>query len=804
MKTFRLLLTIVAVMLSLVSVSQGVAINNDNSNPDGSAMLDIKSTSLGFLAPRMTLSQRNAIISPANGLMIYQTNNTTGFYFNSGTPAAPDWRIIGYNAGAFSQWTTSGSNIYYNTGRVGLGTASPSGKLHVKGNENLSQLWIDANATQSNTQPLIRLRNSSGTDLLHIHSDSYENTFIGLNAGRVNNYVNGEQGDFNTFIGSESGFSNTTGAFNSSVGAKALYSNTSGSLNSAGGVYALNSNTIGGGNTALGWSTLKMNTSGNDNTGIGNQSLISNTLGDNNTAIGTSSLMYNVGGSNATAVGYGAMRYSNNNASAFENYNVAVGYEALRGSTNPSANTGVSNTALGYQTLLNNTEGFNNTATGYASLYANTTGYNNTATGALSLINNTTGNNNAATGLAALYWNSTGVCNTAIGTSALYSNKAGNNAVAIGYHAMVNANSSESSFDNQNIAIGFEALFGSPNPASNTGNGNIAIGYQSLRSNSIGWTNTSIGNQSLFNNSSGSGNIAIGYYALYNNTSGSNNVAIGPGALASNNIMGYNTALGNGALYFSSGQGNTATGYQALYNNTSGGVNTANGSSALYSNTTGYYNTAMGREALYFTSIGNDNTAVGDYSGRGSSGVSFTSCTFIGSTSSPSVTRSNVTMLGAYIYDGQCTGNNQVLLGNTSISQIRAQVTGITAYSDKRFKTNIKEDVPGLAFIEKLNPVTYNVNPGELHRIWGTPDSLLRKIDHSETEKVRYIGFLAQEVEKAAKECSFEFPGLDVPENESEVYSMRYVDFIMPLVKAVQELDAKSETQRVQIHEQRQ
>jgi hypothetical protein len=69
---------------------------------------------------------------------------------------------------------------------------------------------------------------------------------------------------------------------------------------------------------------------------------------------------------------------------------------------------------------------------------------------------------------------------------------------------------------------------------------------------------------------------------------------------------------------------------------------------------------------------------------------------------------------------------------------------------------------------------------------------------------VRYIGFLAQEVEKAAKECSFEFPGLDVPENESEVYSMRYVDFIMPLVKAVQELDAKSETQRVQIHEQRQ
>jgi len=54
--------------------SQGVAINNDNSSPDASAMLDVKSTTKGMLAPRMTQAQRNSIASPANGLVIYQTD----------------------------------------------------------------------------------------------------------------------------------------------------------------------------------------------------------------------------------------------------------------------------------------------------------------------------------------------------------------------------------------------------------------------------------------------------------------------------------------------------------------------------------------------------------------------------------------------------------------------------------------------------------------------------------------------------------------------------------------------------------
>lgn len=47
-----------------------VGINADASAPDNSAMLDVKSTTKGLLAPRMTQAQRNAITNPAAGRLI--------------------------------------------------------------------------------------------------------------------------------------------------------------------------------------------------------------------------------------------------------------------------------------------------------------------------------------------------------------------------------------------------------------------------------------------------------------------------------------------------------------------------------------------------------------------------------------------------------------------------------------------------------------------------------------------------------------------------------------------------------------
>ena len=61
--------------------AQSVGINADGSTPHGSAMLDVKSTSSGMLIPRMTQDQREAIVFPANGLLVYQTDITSGFYY---------------------------------------------------------------------------------------------------------------------------------------------------------------------------------------------------------------------------------------------------------------------------------------------------------------------------------------------------------------------------------------------------------------------------------------------------------------------------------------------------------------------------------------------------------------------------------------------------------------------------------------------------------------------------------------------------------------------------------------------------
>jgi len=62
------------ILFTLTVSAQSVAVNNDGSAADNSAMLDVKSTTKGLLIPRMTYAERNAIATPVPGLMIYCTN----------------------------------------------------------------------------------------------------------------------------------------------------------------------------------------------------------------------------------------------------------------------------------------------------------------------------------------------------------------------------------------------------------------------------------------------------------------------------------------------------------------------------------------------------------------------------------------------------------------------------------------------------------------------------------------------------------------------------------------------------------
>jgi hypothetical protein len=73
----NMIIFFILLQLSGNSVTAQVGINTDNSTPDPSSILDMKSTEKGLLIPRMTRTQRNTINSPAEGLMVYCTNCAT-------------------------------------------------------------------------------------------------------------------------------------------------------------------------------------------------------------------------------------------------------------------------------------------------------------------------------------------------------------------------------------------------------------------------------------------------------------------------------------------------------------------------------------------------------------------------------------------------------------------------------------------------------------------------------------------------------------------------------------------------------
>ena len=79
------LLFVILIILSTNIFAQGVGINTTGADADASAMLDVSSTTKGFLPPRMTEAEKNAISSPATGLLVYQTNGTSGLYYYNGS-----------------------------------------------------------------------------------------------------------------------------------------------------------------------------------------------------------------------------------------------------------------------------------------------------------------------------------------------------------------------------------------------------------------------------------------------------------------------------------------------------------------------------------------------------------------------------------------------------------------------------------------------------------------------------------------------------------------------------------------------
>jgi len=139
MKNIKIFLVTALIAAWGTLYSQTLVVTDDPSYTTGnvSSVLDVKSTAKGFLAPRMLQSERIAIVTPADGLLVYQTDGTSGFYFYNGSA----WIIIAAGTTA-SQWATAGSDIYYNGGNVGIGTSTFDAI-------NPEKLVVDAGVTTS-------------------------------------------------------------------------------------------------------------------------------------------------------------------------------------------------------------------------------------------------------------------------------------------------------------------------------------------------------------------------------------------------------------------------------------------------------------------------------------------------------------------------------------------------------------------------------------------------------------------------------------------------------------------------------
>ena len=79
--SIRAIFTLLIITYSVLSTKAQIAVNNDGSSPDASAMLDVTSSNKGILIPRMTTTERTAISSPATGLLVYDTDFNSFWYY---------------------------------------------------------------------------------------------------------------------------------------------------------------------------------------------------------------------------------------------------------------------------------------------------------------------------------------------------------------------------------------------------------------------------------------------------------------------------------------------------------------------------------------------------------------------------------------------------------------------------------------------------------------------------------------------------------------------------------------------------
>jgi len=347
---------------------------------------------------------------------------------------------------------------------------------------------------------------------------------------------------------------------------------------------------------------------------------------------------------------------------------------------------------------------------------------------------------NTAYGITAMDAITTGDDNTAIGNGALSALNTGEQNTAVGRNAMLVATN-----DNYNTVIGSSA----GRAITGGGNNNTLIGIEAGRALTTGDLNVAVGSEAL-GNSSGA-------------TTEGNNVAIGANAMASSGLNGAekNVAVGNLTLdALTSGDNNVVMGYQA------GGRTT-----------TGYANSFFGHSAGLVATTGNQNVCIGNESDVSAAG------------------NTNAIAIGIQV----TAASNDFSFGkaNNIVTNDFDADADWSRSSDIRLKRNIEDTTLGLQFINDLRPVKFQWKPSN-----EVPEIMTAEYNEKNQKNLDYIshGFIAQEVKDVIdKHGDQTFGGWHLDKTDNETQRVKKNMFIMPLIKAVQELSAKVTTLQQEI-----
>lgn len=228
---------------------------------------------------------------------------------------------------------------------------------------------------------------------------------------------------------------------------------------------------------------------------------------------------------------------------------------------------------------------------------------------------------------------------------------------------------------------------------------------------------------------------------------------------------------------------NTFVGATSGQFTSTGNLNTAIGHASLNANLTGIGNSGLGKSSLLTNTTGSNNTGLGRLADVATSGLS------------------NATAVG---FNATVSVSDKVRLGSATVTVVEGQVP-YTNPSDARFKFNVKDNVPGLDFIKKLKPVTYNFDTKKFdeHLNKNRNHDEVASEDFSKSTAIVRTGFLAQDVEKICTDLGYNFDGLHIPDanNPTDNYGIAYSQFIMPMVKAVQEQQVIIENQKAELEQ---